>query len=155
MMNKAESVKARYGRNAMKKAPNGRGPGGPRGGFRTPGQSIDKGTLKKLIAVVFKPNIFKFIIVTLCILVSALASVESSLFVKSLVDDYINPMITSGSRDFTRADASDREGRHAVRRRYRGVVSVQLHHGGRGTENAQAHPRRHVPQHAAPACEVL
>ena len=101
MMNKAESVKARYGRNAMKKAPNGRGPGGPRGGFRTPGQSIDKGTLKKLIAVVFKPNIFKFIIVTLCILVSALASVESSLFVKSLVDDYINPMITSGSRDFT------------------------------------------------------
>ena len=46
MMNKAESVKARYGRNAMKKAPNGRGPGGPRGGFRTPGQSIDKGTLK-------------------------------------------------------------------------------------------------------------
>ena len=36
----------------------------------------------------------------LCIVGTALATVQGSLFLKSLIDDYIDPMLASGSRDF-------------------------------------------------------
>lgn len=40
------------------------------------------------------------IIVFVCILISVLANVQGSLFIQNLIDDYITPMIQSGSRDF-------------------------------------------------------
>lgn len=43
----------------------------------------------------------RFIIVLICILLSAIVGVISSTFVQTLIDDYIMPMVQSGSRDFS------------------------------------------------------
>ncbi|MDY3014150.1 MAG: ABC transporter ATP-binding protein [Evtepia sp.] len=42
-----------------------------------------------------------FLLVILCILISAVATVVAATFPQTLVDDYILPMIASGSRDFS------------------------------------------------------
>ena len=52
-----------------------------------------KGTLKRLLSYIFSEYRGRFFIVLVCILVSSLASVSSSLFLKILVDDYIMPML--------------------------------------------------------------
>lgn len=44
---------------------------------------------------------FPFLLVILCILVSAGATVAGATFPQTLVDDYILPMLSSGSRDFS------------------------------------------------------
>ena len=44
---------------------------------------------------------FPFLLVLLCILVSAVATVVAATFPQTLVDDYITPMLASGSRDFS------------------------------------------------------
>ena len=44
---------------------------------------------------------FTFLLVILCILVSAVATVAGAAFPQTLVDDYIVPMLSSGSRDFS------------------------------------------------------
>lgn len=57
----------------------------------------DKETIKMLFSYIGKYK-FKLLIVCLCIIVSAAASVSSSLFLKTLIDDYITPMLlTSGA----------------------------------------------------------
>ena len=43
---------------------------------------------------------FPVIIVLLCILGSSLATVQGTLFIQSLIDDYITPMIGASSPDF-------------------------------------------------------
>ena len=47
-----------------------------------------------------------FVLVILCILVSAVATVVAATFPQTLVDDYILPMVNSGSRDFSGLAAS-------------------------------------------------
>ena len=42
-----------------------------------------------------------FVLVIVCILVSAVATVVAATFPQTLVDDYIVPMLSSGSRDFS------------------------------------------------------
>ena len=44
---------------------------------------------------------FPFLLVIVCILVSAVATVVAATFPQTLVDDYITPMLESGSRDFS------------------------------------------------------
>ena len=44
---------------------------------------------------------FPFILVVLCILLSAVASVAAATFPQTLVDDYIVPMLNTGSTDFS------------------------------------------------------
>ena len=44
---------------------------------------------------------FRFILVFICITISVLCNVQGTMFMQTLIDDYIEPMITSGSRDFT------------------------------------------------------
>ena len=56
--------------------------------------------LKRLFGIIFKKYKFQMIIVFVCILISVLANVQGSLFIQNLIDDYITPMIQSGSRDF-------------------------------------------------------
>ena len=58
-------------------------------------------TVKRLLSYVFKGYSFNFLLVLLCIVVSAVAGVNGSMFLRSLVDDYITPMLKSGSSDFT------------------------------------------------------
>ena len=56
--------------------------------------------LKRLLSYLGKYKI-KFIIVFICILISAAVGVISSVFIQSLIDDYIAPMLQSGSNDFS------------------------------------------------------
>ena len=56
--------------------------------------------LKRLLSYLGKYKI-KFIIVFICILISAAVGVISSVFIQSLIDDYITPMLKSGSNDFS------------------------------------------------------
>ena len=44
---------------------------------------------------------FPFLLVILCITVSAIATVVAATFPQTLVDDYITPMLATGSRDFS------------------------------------------------------
>ena len=78
-----------------------RGGPGRRANMRISGQKLDKTTLKKLLAIVFKPNAGRFLLVLVCIVVSSLASVTSSLFIRSLIDDHITPMLETGNGDFS------------------------------------------------------
>ena len=76
------------------------GPGGgrmrgPRPKVENPGK-----LLRRVLGIVFRRYGWACAVVGLCIVGSALATVQGSLFLKSLIDDYINPMLSSGSRDF-------------------------------------------------------
>ena len=44
---------------------------------------------------------FPFLLVIVCIVINAVATVTSAAFPQTLVDDYISPMLASGSRDFS------------------------------------------------------
>ena len=44
---------------------------------------------------------YLFLLVVLCILITAVCTVVGATFPQTLVDDYITPMLKTGSRDFT------------------------------------------------------
>ena len=52
------------------------------------------GTVARLFAYIFKHYRIRLGIVALCILVSALTSLATSLFTRTLIDDYISPMLS-------------------------------------------------------------
>lgn len=78
---------------------------GPRGrmnmGAGLDFKSIDKNTLKRLLNYIFKDHKLKFIIVFICIILSSVASVSSSVFMEKLIDDYITPLIGVSNPVFT------------------------------------------------------
>ena len=81
----------RYSRVSAKPgARRGPGPRGPR--FGGPRGKMDKGTALRLAKMVLKPYWYILLIVLVCIVVSAQASVRASLFLKTLIDDYITPL---------------------------------------------------------------
>ncbi|MBR4980692.1 MAG: ABC transporter ATP-binding protein, partial [Bacteroidales bacterium] len=57
-------------------------------------------TVARLFRLIFKDNGWKIGIVLLCILISTLATLASTLFTRSLIDKYIVPLIGSSSPDF-------------------------------------------------------
>lgn len=63
-------------------------------------QSVDKDVLKRLLSVMSQYK-GRIILVIFCILVSAAASVASSLFIQNLIDDYISPLLLEGRPDFS------------------------------------------------------
>ncbi len=68
----------------------GRGPKGIKGG---PKSKDPIKTLKRLLAYIMKRYKFRYMIVMVCIAVSSIVQVISTLFTKSLIDDYILPML--------------------------------------------------------------
>lgn len=58
-------------------------------------------TLKRLLDYIFINYKLQFFAVLICIILSALAGVKGSVFLQSLIDDYISPMLVSGSTDFS------------------------------------------------------
>ena len=84
----------RYSRVSAKpgarRDPGGPGPRGPR--FGGPRGKMDKGTALRLAKMVLTPYWYVLLIVLVCIVVSAQASVRASLFLKTLIDDYITPL---------------------------------------------------------------
>ena len=67
----------------------------PRGqNFRgVPKQKVKKGTVKRLLREITHGNLLRLSLVVLCIGVTAAASVSASLFLKSLINDYILPLV--------------------------------------------------------------
>lgn len=57
-------------------------------------------TLKRLIGIIMKKYKFHMIFVFLFILLSVFANVQGTLFIQTLIDDYINPLIGQPNPDF-------------------------------------------------------
>ena len=77
------------------RGPGPRGAGQPRPKVENPGL-----LLKRIMGEVFRHYLPHCIIVLICIVISALANVQASLFLKSLIDDYIVPMTQQAAPDF-------------------------------------------------------
>ena len=68
---------------------------------KRPQQKLDMKTLKRLLSYL-KAYKGTLILVTVCILLSALAGAASSMFLQSLIDDYITPLLASaGAPDYS------------------------------------------------------
>ena len=74
-----------------------RGPRGPKGGAKP--QNM-KATVSRLMGYVGRYRL-PLLLVLLCILGNTIASVTASTFIKTLIDDYITPMIAEASPDFS------------------------------------------------------
>ena len=65
-------------------------------------KSLGKGsTVWRLFGFIFKNYKYRFLIVLGCIVVSALTTLASSLFTKTLIDSYITPMLGQAMPDFS------------------------------------------------------
>lgn len=67
----------------------------------TDGRKLDMKTLKRLLNYVFSKYKKLYIVVLIGIIISSMASVASSLFLQTLIDDYIQPLIGTNNKDFT------------------------------------------------------
>ena len=77
----------------------GGGDRGPRAGATLKDLKKDS-TVFRLFRYIFKNYKVSFIVVLLCIVVSSLTSLASSLFTRSLIDDYITPMTAAAAPDY-------------------------------------------------------
>ena len=75
--------------------PGPRGARGPRPKVKNPGK-----LLKRIMDEVFRNYLPHCILVLICIVVSALANVQASLFLQTLMDDYIVPMTRQQNPSF-------------------------------------------------------
>ncbi len=57
-------------------------------------------TLKRLIKQITGPYKLRFVIVLICIVISAIAGVAGSLFLQTLIDDYITPLLVAANPQF-------------------------------------------------------
>ena len=57
--------------------------------------------LKRLLSYMIKNYRFSFLVVVVCIIIGAFATMQGMLFVQSLVDDYIVPLLNAENPDFT------------------------------------------------------
>ena len=70
-------------------------------GFVPADGKLKLSTVTRLFGLILKHNKWKIAIVLLCILVSTLATLASTLFTKTLLDDYVVPMIGQASPDYS------------------------------------------------------
>lgn len=56
--------------------------------------------MKRLLTYMVKNYKFSFLVVVICIIIGAFATMQGMLFVQSLVDDYIMPLLDSANPDF-------------------------------------------------------
>ena len=61
----------------------------------------DKQTMKRLLSYITAKYKLQFLFVLVCIIISAVAGVSSSIFIRILIDDYITPMLTQANPVFT------------------------------------------------------
>ena len=79
----------------MKGGPGHKGPMGPKPKIKNPGK-----ILKRLMQYTLANYKIHFVIVIICILLSSLMTLRGTWFMKSLIDDYITPMVETGSSNF-------------------------------------------------------
>lgn len=75
--------------------PGPRGPRGPKPKIKNPGKLF-----ARLMGFIFKKYLPACIIVVICIFVSVLVNVQGTMFTKNLIDDYIVPLLKTGSPDY-------------------------------------------------------
>lgn len=80
----------------------GHGPGGPRGP-RGPRPKIENPgrLLKRVLGYTFKDYAIYWIVVVICIVITVLASLQGTLFMQTLIDDYIVPLLGRENPDFS------------------------------------------------------
>ncbi len=64
-------------------------------------KNLDKDTFGRLMKYIFSRHKAKFIIVMVCIILTVVTNVANSMFLSTLIDQYISPMLASGSTDFS------------------------------------------------------
>ena len=65
------------------------------------GQKLDGKTVKRLLSIIVKKNKLRLLLVIICIMASSIIMVMSSVFMKSLVDQYIVPLLSQSNPDFS------------------------------------------------------
>ena len=78
----------------------GRGPGGRVMGRPVKSENAGK-TFKRILGYITAKYKFRFIIVLVCILLSSVTGAVSSLFLKTLIDDYIEPLLLEANPVFS------------------------------------------------------
>ena len=73
----------------------GRGPKGPAPKIKNPGK-----LLSRLLKFIFARYAIHYIVVLICILASVFCSVQGTLFMQTLIDDYITPMLGMANPDY-------------------------------------------------------
>ena len=73
----------------------GRGPKGPAPKIKNPGK-----LLMRLMKFIFERYAIHYIVVLLCVIASVFCSVQGTLFMQTLIDDYIKPMIGVANPDY-------------------------------------------------------
>ena len=76
--------------------PGRRGPMGPKPKIENPGKLF-----KRLMAYVFQNYLPHVIVVVICIFLSVFASIQGTMFMQTLIDSYITPMIGQANPDFS------------------------------------------------------
>lgn len=62
---------------------------------------MKEGTMKRLLKMLWSKYKIHLIVVFLCIVGNALFNVQGTMFMQTLIDDYIVPLLKSSSPDFS------------------------------------------------------
>ena len=73
---------------------------GPRGMGPVKIKDINKGTVKRLLSYLGKYRV-RLVFVVISIIISAFTGAIASLFLRTLIDDYITPMLIQANPDFS------------------------------------------------------
>ncbi|MGN0168023.1 MAG: ABC transporter ATP-binding protein [Acetatifactor sp.] len=79
----------------VNQGPGPHGPRGPRPKLENPGK-----LLKRMLGYTFKDYAVQWIVVVICIFVTVFASLQGTLFMKTLIDEYIVPLLGKQQPDF-------------------------------------------------------
>ena len=74
----------------------GRGPKGPAPKIKNP-----SALLKRLMAFIFKRYFIHYVVVLICIFTTVFCSVQGTLFMQTLIDEYIAPMMGAANPDYS------------------------------------------------------
>ena len=114
---------------------------------RKPGMGkAEPGTIKRIFSYIFQYK-WRVAAIVICILIGAAAQAGSALFLQSLIDTYILPMVGETNPDWAPL--------LPVPGRYRGVLGLAVADRHRRTGHAQEDPRRHVRPPAEAADPLL
>ena len=69
--------------------------------MRDPNAKMNFSVLKRVLGYVFKYYKWHFLLVVACILITAVCTLQSTLFTRTLIDDYITPLLSSTNPDFS------------------------------------------------------
>ena len=76
-------------------------PGGRSAAMIAPKQKVPKGTFKRMLGYIMKDYKFRFIIVVICITITAITSALGIMSLGTVVDEYITPLLGTNSPDYS------------------------------------------------------